>query len=486
MPPKILIVEDTESLALMYQSYLIPTGVETRIAYNGEQAMCALNEFEPDLVILDVMLPDMNGLDILSSLDPDTAPQVIVLTGHATKEMAIKAIKLGASDFLEKPIEADRFRITVNNALKLKDLKQTVKSYQTTYENGKYYDLIGSSSEMQSVYQIIKSASASKATVFITGESGTGKELCARAVHLASPRANKPFVALNCAAIPKDLIESEIFGHLKGAFTGAIANREGAAGQADGGTLFLDELCEMDINLQSKLLRFIQTGCYQQVGSEKEVKVDVRFVCATNRDPLLEVQEGRFREDLYYRLHVIPIALPPLKQRGKDVIEIADALFKKISKEEGRSYKGMSEGVRNLFLSYGWPGNVRQLENTIRNILVLHDEAFIEANMIPALPNAQSHAATPVTASNQSEAVTQSVTSSTNELATSVNNTSYVSSQVGFSQADIEPLWIVEKRYIEQAIDACDNNIPKAAALLDVSPSTIYRKIKSWEEMQVS
>ncbi|MBU76105.1 MAG: sigma-54-dependent Fis family transcriptional regulator [Pseudoalteromonadaceae bacterium] len=482
MPPKILIVEDTESLALMYQSYLIPTGVKTRIAYNGEQAMCALQEFEPDLIILDVMLPDINGLDILSSLDSDTAPQVIVLTGHGTKEMAIKAIKLGASDFLEKPIEADRFRITVNNALKLKDLKQTVKSYQTTYENGKYFDLIGSSSVMQSVYQIIKSASASKATVFITGESGTGKELCARAVHLASPRANKPFVALNCAAIPKDLIESEIFGHLKGAFTGAIANREGAAGQADGGTLFLDELCEMDINLQSKLLRFIQTGCYQQVGSEKEVKVDVRFVCATNRDPLLEVQEGRFREDLYYRLHVIPIALPPLKQRGKDVIEIADALFKKISKEEKRQYKGMSEGVKNLFLGYSWPGNVRQLENTIRNIMVLHDESYIEVDMIPALPQSsnQNQSASLHQVPQPEVIITAVDTGLHNEQAT-MNDT-----LLSFTQADIEPLWLVEKRYIEQAIQACDNNIPKAAALLDVSPSTLYRKIKSWEEMQVS
>ena len=322
MPPKILIVEDTASLALMYQSYLIPTGMKTQVAATGAEALIAISEFDPDLILLDVMLPDMNGLDILSSLQGDNQPQVIVLTGHATKEMAIKAIKLGANDFLEKPIEADRFRITINNALKLKDLKQTVEKYQAKYENGRYFDLIGSSAVMQSVYQIINSAASSKATVFITGESGTGKELCAKAVHQASPRAKKPFVALNCAAIPKDLIESEIFGHLKGAFTGAIANREGAAGQADGGTLFLDELCEMDINLQSKLLRFIQTGCYQQVGSEKEVKVDVRFVCATNRDPLIEVQAGRFREDLYYRLHVIPVNLPPLRDRGVDIIEI--------------------------------------------------------------------------------------------------------------------------------------------------------------------
>ncbi|RJE77470.1 sigma-54-dependent Fis family transcriptional regulator [Pseudoalteromonas sp. MSK9-3] len=476
MPPKILIVEDTASLALMYQSYLIPTGMKTQVAATGAEALIAISEFDPDLILLDVMLPDMNGLDILSSLQGDNQPQVIVLTGHATKEMAIKAIKLGANDFLEKPIEADRFRITINNALKLKDLKQTVEKYQAKYENGRYFDLIGSSAVMQSVYQIINSAASSKATVFITGESGTGKELCAKAVHQASPRAKKPFVALNCAAIPKDLIESEIFGHLKGAFTGAIANREGAAGQADGGTLFLDELCEMDINLQSKLLRFIQTGCYQQVGSEKEVKVDVRFVCATNRDPLIEVQAGRFREDLYYRLHVIPVSLPPLRDRGADIIEIAEALFSKISKEEFHPYKGMAEGVKHAFMNYNWPGNVRQLENTVRNTLVLNDAQWIELDMVPALPNTPNPA--PLTPQPGKTALVnnnmpQEAAAVVNPISNSLSN-----------MQEIEPLWIIEKRYIEQAITLCQNNIPKAAALLDVSPSTIYRKIKSWEELQ--
>ncbi|CAH9061937.1 Regulatory protein LuxO [Pseudoalteromonas holothuriae] len=476
MPPKVLIVEDTESLALLYQSYLIPTGIQTQIAYSGQEALKTIDSFSPDLIVLDVMLPDMNGLEILSELSGDTKPQVIVLTGHATKEMAIDAIRLGASDFLEKPVEADRFRITINNALKLKSLAQEVEKYHQTYENGRYYDLIGSSRTMQSVYQIINSAAASKATVFITGESGTGKELCARAVHLASPRAKLPFVALNCAAIPKDLIESEIFGHLKGAFTGAIANREGAAGQADGGTLFLDELCEMDINLQSKLLRFIQTGCYQQVGSEKEVKVDVRFVCATNRDPLVEVQAGRFREDLYYRLHVIPIALPALRERGNDIIEIADALFKKIAKEESHDYTGMSEAVKRAFLAYAWPGNVRQLENTVRNTLVLNKQSWIELEMVPSLPQGS---AGETIVYKQPHNIDMT-------LPTQIGNTtSAEQSRVLKKTQDIEPLWLIEKRYIEQAIDLCDNNIPKAAALLDVSPSTIYRKIKSWEEIGV-
>ncbi|MEM6981930.1 MAG: sigma-54 dependent transcriptional regulator [Pseudomonadota bacterium] len=466
MPPTILIVEDTQSLAMMYQSYLLPTGVNTLVANDGATALNIIDKIKPDLIVLDVMLPDMNGLDILAQLEPDNFPHVVVLTGHATKEMAIQAIKLGASDFLEKPVEAERFRITINNTLKIKDLKQTVTKYKNIYENGRYFDLIGSSKQMQSVYQVISSASASKATVFITGESGTGKELCARAVHQASNRADKPFVALNCAAIPKDLIESEIFGHLKGAFTGAIANRLGAAGQADGGTLFLDELCEMDINLQSKLLRFIQTGTYQQVGSEKQVKVDVRFVCATNRNPLAEVEAGRFREDLYYRLHVIPIELPPLRERGKDIIEIAQALFIKIAKEEQHPYKGITDDVKQFLAQYDWPGNVRQLENVIRNILVLNPQEWIDVSMLPALP--QSVQKEP---RNESQA---------GQLNTSVQVQEF--EELPQVESEVKALWVAEKEYIERVIKICATNIPKAAALLDVSPSTLYRKIKGWEE----
>ncbi len=466
MPPTVLIVEDTHSLAMLYQSYLMPTGVNTLVAHNGAEAKKIIGNTKLDLIILDVVLPDINGLEILESLSSDSCPQVIVLTGNATKEMAIRAIKLGASDFIEKPVEADRFRITVHNALKIKNLKQTVTKYKNKYENGKYYDLVGSSEQMRAVYRIISSAAVSKATVFITGESGTGKELCARAVHLASNRAGKPFVALNCAAIPRDLIESEIFGHLKGAFTGAISNRAGAAGQADGGTLFLDELCEMDINLQSKLLRFIQTGNYQQVGSEKEIKANVRFICATNKDPLAEVEAGRFREDLYYRLHVIPIEMPPLRDRGNDIVEIAEALFIKIAKEEEHPYLGLSDDVRNLLNSYQWPGNVRQLENVIRNILVLNQSEWVDASMLPSLPRK---------------------TKSTNDENEHLQANELVSTDIEdlpFKEEDVKALWLAEKDYIERVLNLCATNIPKAASLLDVSPSTLYRKIKGWEEME--
>jgi two-component system repressor protein LuxO len=237
---------------------------------------------------------------------------------------------------------------------------------------------------------------------------------------------------------------------------------------ANGGTLFLDELCEMDLNLQSKLLRFIQTGCFQKVGSEQQQQVDVRFVCATNRDPWLEVQAGRFREDLYYRLYVIPVQLPPLRQRGHDVIQIAEALFSRIASEEGQTFDGLSEDAKHHLMTYSWPGNVRQLENMIRNTVVLNNTPWIEKQMFPPFPQSNmphepvmaTQAATPAYSASPSIETTNLLRSS-----------------------DIEPLWIVEKRYIEKAIAACNDNVPKAAALLDISPSTIYRKMKTWEQM---
>ncbi|MEZ9992042.1 sigma-54 interaction domain-containing protein, partial [Vibrio splendidus] len=283
-------------------------------------------------------------------------------------------------------------------------------------------------------------------------ESGTGKEVCAEAIHAASKRGDKPFIAINCAAIPKDLIESELFGHVKGAFTGAATDRQGAAELADGGTLFLDELCEMDLELQTKLLRFIQTGTFQKVGSSKMKSVDVRFVCATNRDPWKEVQEGRFREDLYYRLYVIPLHLPPLRERGEDVIEIAYSLLGYMSVEEGKAFVRFAQEVLDRFNQYEWPGNVRQLQNVLRNVVVLNNGKEITLNMLPPPLNQ------PIENSlrlkeKQSEDITVK---------------------------DIFPLWITEKTAIEQAIKACDGNIPRAAGFLDVSPSTIYRKLQTW------
>ncbi|NOJ01754.1 sigma-54-dependent Fis family transcriptional regulator [Vibrio kanaloae] len=446
----LLMVEDTASVAALYRSYLTPLEIDINIVGTGRDAIESLNHRIPDLILLDLRLPDMTGMDVLFAVK-QKYPEVpvIFMTAHGSIDTAVEAMRHGSQDFLIKPCEADRLRITVNNAIR----KATkLKNSSENPGNQNYQGFIGSSQTMQQVYRTIDSAASSKASIFITGESGTGKEVCAEAIHAASKRGDKPFIAINCAAIPKDLIESELFGHVKGAFTGAATDRQGAAELADGGTLFLDELCEMDLELQTKLLRFIQTGTFQKVGSSKMKSVDVRFVCATNRDPWKEVQEGRFREDLYYRLYVIPLHLPPLRERGEDVIEIAYSLLGYMSVEEGKAFVRFAQEVLDRFNQYEWPGNVRQLQNVLRNVVVLNNGKEITLNMLPPPLNQ------PIE----------------NRLRLKEKQNEDITVK------DIFPLWVTEKTAIEQAIKACDGNIPRAAGFLDVSPSTIYRKLQTW------
>ncbi|OAJ94047.1 quorum-sensing sigma-54 dependent transcriptional regulator LuxO [Vibrio bivalvicida] len=451
----LLMVEDTASVAALYRSYLTPLQIDINIVGTGRDAIDSLNFRTPDLILLDLRLPDMTGMDVLHAVkekNPDVP--VIFMTAHGSIDTAVEAMRHGAQDFLIKPCEADRLRVTVNNALRKAN---KLKNDGGNSGSQGYQGFIGSSQTMQAVYRTIDSAATSKASIFITGESGTGKEVCAEAIHATSKRGDKPFIAINCAAIPKDLIESELFGHVKGAFTGAATDRQGAAELADGGTLFLDELCEMDLDLQTKLLRFIQTGTFQKVGSSKMKNVDVRFVCATNKDPWKEVEQGRFREDLYYRLYVIPLHLPPLRDRGDDIIEIAYSLLGFMSKEEGKDFIRLAPEVVERFSRYEWPGNVRQLQNVLRNVVVLNNGREIDLAMLPPPLNQPSKNEIRVTRP-QSEAVTVQ---------------------------DIFPLWLTEKNAIEQAIKACDGNIPKAAGYLDVSPSTIYRKLQAWNAKEV-
>lgn len=448
----LLMVEDTASVAALYRSYLTPLEIDINIVGTGREAIESIAHREPDLILLDLRLPDMTGMDVLHAVkqrSPDVP--VIFMTAHGSIDTAVEAMRHGAQDFLIKPCEADRLRVTVNNAIRK---ASKLKNEADNPGNQNYQGFIGSSQTMLAVYRTIDSAASSKASIFITGESGTGKEVCAEAIHAASRRGDKPFIAINCAAIPKDLIESELFGHVKGAFTGAATDRQGAAELADGGTLFLDELCEMDLDLQTKLLRFIQTGTFQKVGSSKMKSVDVRFVCATNRDPWKEVQEGRFREDLYYRLYVIPLHLPPLRERGDDVIEIAYSLLGYMSKEEGKGFVRLAPEVVERFKQYEWPGNVRQLQNVLRNVVVLNEGREITLNMLPPPLNQPSE----------------------NIISVPKVNTAPVSVH------EIFPLWMTEKQAIEKAIEACDGNIPRAAGYLDVSPSTIYRKLQTWNE----
>jgi two-component system repressor protein LuxO len=457
---KILLVEDSPSLSVVYREYLREQEYQVVHVDTGEAALEAIAADLFDAILLDLQLPDMNGMDILNEVNTRALPTaVIVITAHGSVDIAVEVMQGGAFDFVEKPFTADRLFVTLEYALTRQGLEEIVDLYRRDH----FHEFVGASLPMQSVYQIINSAAASKATVFVTGESGTGKEVCAHAIHNESPRRDKPFVALNCAAIPRDLMESEIFGHTKGAFTGAVTAREGAAARADGGTLFLDEICEMDMDLQSKLLRFIQTSSFQKVGGNKLQSVDIRFVCATNRDPIEEVRAGRFREDLFYRLHVIPVELPPLRQREDDVILIARHLLKSYTHEENKRFERFTPETESILRAFDWPGNVRQLQNVIRNIVVLNDQDIVTPSMLPPPLSDISASMPALSAQGESPGGESPVTSgSTDSMA-------------------IQPLWQVEKQVIEHTIEHCDGNIPKAAALLEISPSTIYRKRQQWE-----
>ena len=456
----ILLVEDSPTLAHLYRAYLAKENWNVLLAETGAEALALLHSHQPRVMVLDLKLPDMEGLDILRQVIEEKIPcAVVVVTGYGSVHVAVEAMRGGAFDFIEKPCNADRLLYTVRNALKIRQAEAPVG---VPGARSQYCGFIGLSSPMQMVYQIIDNVAVSKATVFITGESGTGKEVCAEAIHRQSPRSDKPFVTLNCAAIPKDLLESELFGHVKGAFTGAYSARQGVAALAHGGTLFLDEIGEMDLSVQSKLLRFVQTGTFQKVGGNKAETVDVRLVCATNRDPLKEVEAGRFREDLYYRLHVIPIQLPPLRERGDDVLPIARRFLADFSREEGKDFNGFTAETEARLRAYAWPGNVRQLQNVVRNIVVLHQGVLVTPDMLPSPLNVAAGPFAAPVAGGPSASVGGIV-------------------QAADAADAIRPLWIVEKEAIERAIEFCGGNIPKAAALLEVSPSTIYRKRLSWE-----
>jgi len=381
---------------------------------------------------------------------------VIVITANGSINKAVEMMRAGAHEFLVKPFDDQRLIAAIENARGA--LRHRTPVAERPVDVPVLPPFIGRSPIMQAVYEKIRSVAPSMATVFITGESGTGKELCAEAVHQSSARASGPFIALNCGAIPMGLLESEVFGHLRGSFTGAISDKLGAAAAADGGTLFLDEICEMDLNLQTKLLRFLQTSTITPVGATKPRKINVRIICATNRNPKEEVRLGRFREDLYYRLHVVPIHLPPLYERGDDVNEIAETLVVQMAREEGHNFSGVSPPVRELFRDLPWPGNVRQLINVLRNVVVLNTGPYVTPEMLP--PDLQAERARPVasTAPEPERPV--------------------IGDLVGRTLAQIERI------VIEEALDRHNGSVPKAARELDVSASTLYRKLDAWSKAE--
>ncbi len=325
---------------------------------------------------------------------------------------------------------------------------RSAQPYYGAATDGDFEGFVGASAAMRAVYDQIARIARSRAPVFVTGESGTGKELCAEAVHARSGRGAGAFIAINCSAIPRDLMESEIFGHVRGAFTGAVEDRPGAAELADGGTLFLDEIGELDLALQAKLLRFIQTGAVRRVGDVRVRPVDVRFVCATNRDPFQAVESGQFREDLFYRLHVLPIRMPPLRARRDDIVPLATRFLTEFAAEEGRGFTAFSPAAEAALRAHAWPGNVRELQNVIRRAVVLHDGDGLSAAMLPIDPQ-------------RSEFADNGVAPSP-------------------SDPDVAPYRHQERDIIETALAAFDGNILRAATALEISPSTIYRKRQAW------
>lgn len=474
---KVLIVEDSTSLGEAYRAMLLGDDHQVELVARVDEALARLEVFLPTVLLVDVNLPDRNGLEILQHVRQKQMPvEVVMMTAQGSVQLAVEAMRQGAFDFVMKPFSPDRLRVTVRNAHERRSLANTIAAISESFDRERFASFIGRSLPMQATYRIIQSAASSNATVFVTGESGTGKELCADALHRLSRRAKAPFVAINCAAIPRDMLESEIFGHAKGAFTGAISDRKGAVLQANGGTLFLDEICEMDLALQAKMLRFLQTMTVQRVGEDQVRQVDIRIVCATNRDPQAEVAAGRFREDLFYRLHVVPVELPPLREREDDVLLIAREFLARFAKEDCKAFSGFSAEVEQVFRSYAWPGNVRQLQNVIRNIVVLSQGPVVELTdlpreVLPASPAARAVNGAPVAAPI---IITQPMPGLA-ALAEPCAQTSLT----------IEPLEATIRRAIEAAIAQSGGSIPRAAAALDVAPSTLYRRLQAWENGEV-
>nr|WP_319387604.1 sigma-54 dependent transcriptional regulator [uncultured Roseibium sp.] len=453
-----------------------------------DSASCLQDLADKSTDILIIDLETIGGDEALEAYAVRCPKAVIMaVSAKGSVSRAVSAMRAGAHDFLTKPFSLDALASKISFQLKQRRPVPDAASVDAgspldvsrlpdrqpskappapaiqseTPGTGK---LIGVSVQMRDVHEQIARMAPSQAPVFITGESGTGKELCANAIHHLSERNPNRFVTLNCAAIPRDLIESEIFGCVRGAFTGATENRAGAAEQADGGTLFLDEIGEMDLMLQSKLLRFLQTGAFQRLGDTQSRQVDARIICATNRNPVAEITAGRFREDLYYRLHVLPIHLPPLRERRDDILPLAEAFLTRYAAEERRSFKGFDADAEARILSYSWPGNVRQLENTIRQMVVMNEGAAVTFDMLPMVIRDQS---------GRPNAVI--------DLSRERSRISAPSRPFGA----IEPLWAQERKIIEDALDAFDGNIAMAAAALEISPSTIYRKRQSWTARSV-
>ncbi len=442
---RILIVDDDVSLCEILVNTLEYVGYNTRIANKGNEALACLTQYKPDAMLLDLRLPDMNGLQVLDkALQIEPSLQTIMISGQGTVQTAVKATKIGAFDFMEKPLDSERVLITIKNALEKNKLK---RERNTLIENmKKHYIMIGQSQKMQDLCDMIMKASMSNSKVLIEGENGTGKELVARAIHHNSARAAEAFVAVNCAAIPESLIESELFGHKKGSFTGAISDKVGRFQLAEGGTLLLDEIGDMSILTQAKLLRSLEENTVERVGGDKPIPVDVRVIAATNQNLEKAIQTSDFREDLYFRLNVLKFTVPPLRDRREDIPLIAEYYIKYFCNEMNVPVKKINTRAMNRLIEYAWPGNVRELKNTIEKLVVL-----ISADEI------QSH----------------DIASVLRSVPTGGNKNNHVS----FREAKHN----FEKEYITEKLYENNYNITKTAESMDLPRTYLHKKIKKLE-----
>jgi two-component system response regulator PilR (NtrC family) len=380
----ILIVDDEQGMRQLLTLVFGRGGHSVRSAENGRRALEMLRDETADLIISDVKMPDMGGIELLRAareLLPDVG--VVMMTAFATVETAREAFKLGADDFIQKPFDVDELKLIVEKALERLHLVRENRAFKRAQrERGRLDQLIGRSERMQAVYQMVETVAAVQSTVLITGESGTGKEMVARAVHNLSPRVDKPFMPINCGAFTETLLESELFGYVRGAFTGATANRKGLFEAADRGTIFLDEVGEMSPTMQVKLLRVLQERKVRPVGAHEETAIDTRVIAATNRDLAAMVKQGGFREDLFYRISVIPIELPPLREKREDIPELVEHFVQKFCAQTGRTLR-ISEKATELLERYSWPGNVRELEHTIERAVALERSDTIQPESLP-------------------------------------------------------------------------------------------------------
>ena len=453
MVERLLVVDDEPSMREFLEIMLSQEGYQVQTASTGEEGIKAYRAEEPDLVLTDVKMPGMSGLDLIReihSLDP--AAPIIAITAYASADDAVRAVREGAYDYLSKPFQIEDLRIIIRNALEARRLRRENLELRRSIEGRyRFADIIGKSHEMVEIFDLISRVAPSKAGVLIMGESGTGKELIAKAVHYNSPRADKPFVTINCTAIPENLLESEMFGHQKGSFTGAVANKAGLVEAAHTGSLFLDEIGEIPQSIQVKLLRFLQEREFRRVGGTDDKKIDVRVIAATNKKLEEEMEAGNFREDLYYRLNVIRIRLPPLREREEDIPLLVDHFLRQFSKEQGKKIEKVSSLAMRVLCNYSYPGNVRELENIIERCVTLEQSDQLTAENLP-----------------------QKLFESTGSVCID-------------GEMDIPPDGIdinrtmenLEKKLISRALDIAGGNRPRAAKLLGISFRSLrYRMLK--------